>query len=102
MYEYVSPVSEKISENEALLVNPALSRQHKVLTGSGRGLLAKGLQDFDLAGIQGSKAEKKLLQYSGLSKLNLVEVCLTVNVFHCLTCFSSLNYLEKQFGYKCF
>jgi len=72
------PNAEKISENEALLVNPALNRQHKVLTGSGRGLLAKGLQDFDLTGIQGSKAVKKLLQYSGLSKLNLVEVCLTV------------------------
>ncbi|WAQ95924.1 PRKDC-like protein [Mya arenaria] len=65
---------DKMSENEALLANPRLGRQHRVLTGEGRGLMALGIQDFDLKGLRGTRAEQKLMQHSGLEKMTKVEV----------------------------
>ena len=68
----------KVEENEALAANVSLGRQHFILGGQGRELLALGLQDIDLDKLTGTKAGQKLLDYTTLKKLDKLEVILLI------------------------
>lgn len=57
-----------------MAASSALGRQHFILGGSGRELLALGLQEVDIKEIAGTKVSQKLLDYTGLKKLDRLEV----------------------------
>ncbi|KAL4240201.1 hypothetical protein ACF0H5_000995 [Mactra antiquata] len=63
----------KVSENEALTVNPNLGRHHYILTGQSIELLVLGVKSLDSIN-EDSKVGKKLLEYTGLKKFNKTEL----------------------------